>query len=147
MLLAFAAAVWNSGAGVALKAQFGALGAFQLDRLLWISPCLWYLFLACCVVLVVRFFSMGKKQGIHRATAMLCSLLMAIALGITGIQILKNSDIKSNIQRLRNPQYPAMSYGDYYAVGVYEQVEAFLAEHTGLEQSDYRVVSLGIDPA
>ncbi len=147
VLLALVAAVWNSGVGVALKEHFGALGAFQLDRLLWLSPCLWYLFLACCLAVVCRRFSKEKKNGKQVWVTICCSLLMAASLGLAGIQILKNSDIKSNIQKLRNPDYPAMSYEDYYAIGVYEQVEAFLAQHTGLEQSDYRVVSLGIDPA
>lgn len=147
VVLAFVAAVWNSGFGVTLKSHLGVLGAFQLDRVLWISPCLWYLFLACCLTLVFRLFSKGKCVKIQMAVAVLGSLCMVIALGITGIQILKNSDVKSNIQKLRNPQYPVMSYGDYYAIGVYEQVEEFLVGYTGLEQSDYRVVSLGIDPA
>ncbi len=147
VVLAFVAAVWNSGVGVAIKSHFGALGAFQLDRLLWISPCLWYLFLACCLALVLRLFSKEEWVGKQVLITALCTLFMVIALGITGLQILKNSDVKSNIQKLRNPQYPVMSYGDYYAIGVYEQVEEFLAGYTGLEQSDYRVVSLGIDPA
>ena len=147
VILALVAALWNSGVGVALKSHFGVLGAFQLDRLLWLSPCLWYLFLACCLTLLLRMFSKEEWSKRWAGVTVLCGLLMVVALGITGVQILKNSDIKSNIQKLRNSQYPVISYGDYYAIGVYEQVEEFMSNYTGMEQSAYRVVSLGIDPA
>lgn len=147
VILALVAALWNSGVGVALKSHFGVLGAFQLDRLLWLSPCLWYLFLACCLTLLLRMFSKEEWSRRWTGVTVLCGLLMVVALGITGVQILKNSDIKSNIQKLRNSQYPVISYGDYYAIGVYEQVEEFMSNYTGMEQSGYRVVSLGIDPA
>lgn len=147
VILALVAALWNSGVGVALKSHFGVLGAFQLDRLLWISPCLWYLFLACCLTLLLRMFSKEEWSRRWTGVTVLCGLLMVVALGITGVQILKNSDIKSNIQKLRDSQYPVISYGDYYAIGVYEQVEEFMSNYTGMEQSGYRVVSLGIDPA
>jgi conserved hypothetical protein len=40
-----------------------------------------------------------------------------------------------------------MSFRDYYAVDVLDQVQEYLRENTGEEPQDYRVVSLGIDPA
>ena len=46
----------------------------------------------------------------------------------SGFQILLAGDIKSNIQKLRNPDYGLLSYRDYYAIGVMEQVEAWLKE-------------------
>ncbi len=138
VLLAAAAALWNSGLGVGLREKLGALGAFQVDRFLWLSPCLWYLFLGCILALV-----MEMRKGVH----LLCGAVLVAALGICSLQIVKNSDFKANVQKLRNPEYKAMSYGDYYAIGVYEQVKDFMAQYTGLDQSQYRVVSLGIDPA
>jgi hypothetical protein len=123
----------------------GALGAFQLDRLLWLCPCLWYLMLGCCVAAVLKLC--GNREKKHRLAGGVCFALMAASLGITGWQILKDSDVKANLQKLRNTDYPVMSYSDYYAIGVMEQVKDFLWERTGLEQKDYRVVSLGIDPA
>lgn len=144
-VLAGIAAGWNSSVGVALRKHLGALGAFQLDRVLWLSPCLWYLILACGVTLILEAW---REEGrAARLQACVCCVLTAAAVGVTGLLILKNSDFKSNVQKLRNQDYPVMSYADYYAVGVMEQVEEFLYQTTGLEQSAYRTVSLGIDPA
>lgn len=49
--------------------------------------------------------------------------------------------------KLVNRNYAAMSFRDYYAVDVLDQVQEYLRENTGEEPQDYRVVSLGIDPA
>ncbi len=146
VIFAAVAAFWNSAAGIAIRGQLGALGAFQVDRFLWLSPCLWYLFLACSIALLGMLWR-EKNAGIGRWGAAAGAVLMVAALGISGLQILKNSDFKANIQKLRNPDYPAMSYEDYYAIGVYDQVAEFMAEYTGKSPSEYRVVSLGIDPA
>lgn len=40
-----------------------------------------------------------------------------------------------------------MSFRDYYAVGVLEQVQQYIRDNLGEEPENYRVVSLGIDPA
>ncbi len=144
-VLAGIAAGWNSAAGVALREHLGALGAFQLDRVLWLSPCLWYLVLACVAALIME--SWEEKSRTARLQAGICCVLAAAAVALTGLQIVKSNDFKSNVQKLRNADYPAMSYADYYALGVMEQVEEFLCQRTGLEQPDYRAVSLGIDPA
>jgi hypothetical protein len=145
LCLAGVSAGWNSGVGIALRSRLGALGAFQLDRLLWLCPCLWYLILGCCVATVLREWK--DRAGLPRLMAGLCCVLTAAVLCITGWQMFKDSDFKANVQKIRNADYPAMSYRDYYAIGVLEQVEEFLQRRTGLEQEDYRVVSLGIDPA
>lgn len=138
-------ACWNSGVGVMIRDRFGALGAFQLDRLLWLCPCVWYLLLACCVAWVLE-LGRTPKRTVRLAGGIGC-VLLAAAIAATGLQILKNSDVKSNLQKLRSAQYPAMSYSDYYAIGVLEQVREYLRTSTGLAQEEYRVVSLGIDPA
>lgn len=143
--LAGVSALWNSGAGVALRGHLGTLGAFQLDRLLWLAPCLWYLLLGCAVACVLRIIQEEKRA--LRTVGVLGCLLTLAALGMTGYRIVKDSDVKANLQKLRNGDYPAISYSDYYALGVLDQVRDFLGEYTGKEPSDYRVVSLGIDPA
>lgn len=155
--LSGAAALWNSALGVQIRANMGALGAFQLDRLLWLCPCLWYIMLACNMAVIMEMWSEGKGSSdsektktvgtFSRICAGVCCVLTAAALCVTGLNILKNSDFKSNVRKLMDSEYPVMSYGDYYAIGVMEQVEEFIRETKGLEQSEYRVVSLGIDPA
>jgi len=90
-----------------------------------------------------------KKETGNRKRAMTVVLGggLTLAVAVAGMQILLSGDMKSNLQKLRNPEYGILSFYEYYAIGVMEQVEDFLRETTGLEKSEYRVVSLGIDPA
>ena len=47
VFFALLSALWNSASGISLRSHLSFLGAFQLNRLLWLSPCLWYLAAAC----------------------------------------------------------------------------------------------------
>ncbi|MBR1854662.1 MAG: hypothetical protein IJ794_16210 [Lachnospiraceae bacterium] len=156
LLFASISALWNSSLGIALRGHMGAAGAFQMDRFLWLSPCLWYLTFGCLAAYAferagLRGLAGQTKKAADRTrqtllTAVLLLATVAVA-GGTGLSLFKDSDVKSNLQKLRNPAYSMMSYGDYYAVGVLEQVRDYLKAQTGLTQEEYRVVSLGIDPA
>lgn len=144
-VLVLISALWNSAVGVNLRNGLEALGAFQLDRLLWIAPCFWYFMLAC--VLAFLWYQCRDAVGVKRIVAWVSALVMLVALAMTGVQVLIAGNLKPNIQKLRNADYEAISYSDYYAIGVMEQVKEYLTALTGKEQKDYRVVSLGIDPA
>lgn len=146
LMLALVAALWNGPAGIWLRTRLDILGSFQLNRVLWIAPTFWYLLFAAvwAAVLEPR-NSVGKRWEKIRSITAVSAVLLATVL--TGFTVLKASNLKPNLQKLLNPEYPAISYGDYYALGVMEQVENYIREQTGLAQEDYRVVSLGIDPA
>lgn len=73
----------------------------------------------------------------------MAAMLLTVA---TAGKILLESNLKPNLQKLVNRNYAAMSFRDYYAVDVLDQVQEYLRENTGEEPQDYRVVSLGIDP-
>ncbi|MDE6923836.1 MAG: hypothetical protein K2P59_01050 [Acetatifactor sp.] len=137
------AALWDSAAGVYLRKRMAVFRAFQADRLLWIAPAFWYLAFACGGMICLELLRCRKGKPV--------GALMSVALGgvaaVVGVQILLAGDVKSNIRKLWNPDYGLLSYRDYYAVGVMEQVKSLLHEAAGLDQSEYRVVSLGIDPA
>ena len=137
------AALWDCGLGVSVRSRMDALRAFQADRLLWIAPVFWYLAFACGAMICMELLlHQGRKPAV-----LLLILIMGGGFAGAGLQILLAGDVKSNIQKLRNPDYGLLSYRDYYGIGVMEQVESFLRETEGREQSEYRVVSLGIDPA
>lgn len=141
-LFIFMAALWDSAFGIWLRERLSVLGAFQLDRLLWIAPCFWYLLFACGIALGRGVFA--EKTRVVGGFA----LALAAAAGlVTGGNLLLSGDVKSNVQKLRNPDYGILSFREYYALGVMEQVEAYLRETTGQAPEEYRVVSLGIDPA
>lgn len=143
IFFALLAALWGSTLGVALRSSLSVLGAFHLDRLLWIAPCLWYLAGACGISLIWKMLK--ERESI--AMGLCCGILAAAAIFFTGAQVLLSGDIKSNVQKLRNPDYGLLSFRDYYAIGVMEQVEEFLYQETGQSKEEYLVASLGIDPA
>lgn len=140
LLFAFTASIWKCGWGAALRSQLSFLGAFQLNRVLWIAPCLWYLAAACGMGILFR---LGRKQLRYRFGLLLTMVLTIL----TGAWALYSGDFKTNLQKLRNPDYGMLSYRDYYAIGVMEQVREFLDDYSQKNVDDYHVVSLGIDPA
>ncbi len=146
VLLAFVAALWGTAFFVRIRTRLGALGAFQLDRVMWATPCLWHLAFGCGIAAVWKLWKAGREMRL-RLVAGICLVCLVSAAGVTGIRIAMAGDFKSNIQKLRNPDYGLLSFREYYAIGVMEQVRDFLREQTGKDQSEYKVVSLGIDPA
>lgn len=145
--LAFAliSALWSSAWGVGVRSSMKALGAFQLDRLLWMAPCLWYAILGAALALALRLFA--REGGALRMIAGGCAVVLFGMTAATGARVLLESNLKPNLQKLRNPEYSLLSYRDYYAIGVLEQVEEYLLKETGQSREAYRVASLGIDPA
>ena len=142
VLLALTAAVWDSAPGIHLRSSLPVIGAFQLDRLLWIAPCFWYLLFACALAAGMEIWQQRSK-----AVGGIAMAVLAVTALACGGKILLSGDVKTNVQKLRNPDYPMLSFRDYYALGVMEQVEEYLLETTGSGPEGYRVVSLGIDPA
>ena len=137
LIFAVAAALWDCALGVRIRSGLGALKGFQGNRVLWLSPCLWYFSLGCALLLLLENFQ--NKQWL---------LLMGLGVTLlTATQILLESNLKPNVQKLVNRDYGAMSFRDYYAIDVLEQVQQYIRENYGEEPEDYRVVSLGIDPA
>lgn len=149
LLFAFAAAVWDSGVGVSIRSGLGALKGFQANRVLWLSPCLWYFALGCCLFMTVEYLP-GKQETVEGARKWLAAGGLLLAVGatlLTAAQVLLKSNLKPNVQKMMDSDYRAMSFRDYYAVGVLEQVQQYIRDNFAEEPKDYRVVSLGIDPA
>lgn len=140
-LLCLVAAVWESNLCVGLRSNLGAIGSFQLGRVLWLTPTLWYLALALCLSIL---------WNPHHSTLPLLRYLGYAAtvaiIGVTGLFCLLNSFVKPNVQEILIKDYDTISWSDYYALGVMEQAEQVLLEQEGLTKSQYRVASLGIDP-
>ncbi len=149
LLFAFAAAVWDSSIGVGIRSGLGALKGFQANRVLWLSPCLWYFALGCCLLMVVEYLP-DKQETVKSVRKFLAAGGMLLAVGVTlltAAQVLSESNLKPNVQKMLRADYSAMSLRDYYAVGVLEQVQQYIRDNFAEEPEDYRVVSLGIDPA
>lgn len=137
-VLYLAAALWDSSLGIAVRVHMGALGAFQFGRVLWLTPMLWQIELALCLAVLWNAKAWRRWMGYGVSAVLLC---------VAAFVILKNSLVKPCLQQLLKPNYDEISYEDYLAIGIMDQVAVFLEEEEGLQKGDYRVASLGIDPA
>lgn len=59
---------------------------------------------------------------------------------------LKTSFVKPCLQELLLPEYETISWSDYFALGVMNQVEEYIYSEDSKQIDEYKVVSLGIDP-
>lgn len=136
--LCLTAALWDSAPGIAVREHMGTMGAFQLSRVLWIAPLLWLTELIFILDILWSAGAWRKWLGVG---------VSVICLGAAFCVTMKSSLVKPCLQQLLRPDYPAITYEDYYALGVMEQAEELIAARDGLEKEAYRVASLGIDPA
>ncbi len=139
------AAFWDGAWMVSWRQDWGALGAFQANRILWLAPLSWYgwyAYLLSCLLCQWR-------QSIAWRRICVWSLLAAFGLGLgLGMGDMASSGhLRANLSKWKNPASKHMSYAQYYAVDVMEEVAAYLEAYTGQPLSAYRVGSLGIDPA
>lgn len=151
-LLSVISAFWDADAGIALRENLKALKGFQLGRVLWLAPAFWYIMLICVldkgadIFGKIREKKSGKLGGISWKKVLM-SAVVFLGMCCLSFQVLKGSNLKPNLQKMLNPNYSSISYSDYYALGVMGQVRDYLDTVSGQDVSEYRVVSLGIDPA
>ncbi len=140
--LCLVAALWDCGAFIPVKEMLGTLGTLQLDRVLWLAPMLWIL-----VLVFVGDILWSMASGMKGAAKYILYGTFLMVLGCMGVLTLKESLVKPCVQKVLRPDYNAISYSDYLAMGVMEQVEEFIRQEQGRLPHEYRVASLGIDPA
>ena len=138
LLVYLAAAIWASSFGVAVRMHLGTLKAFNFSRIFWVTPVLWYIELTLCLHVLFGLKGLWRYAGYAVAAPLIL---------YTCFTTLKGSMIKPCVQEILLPDYDAMSFSDYYAIGVLEQAEQCIRENDGLEKDTYKVASLGMDPA
>lgn len=138
LVLCLAAALWNCDLGVTVRSHMGTLGSFQFVRILWIAPTLWYAALALCLSILWDIRARVRWLGYMASLAVL---------GIVSLQCLRGSTLKMCMQEILLPDYETISWSDYLALGVMNQVEDYIFEQEGLEIEEYKVASIGIDPS
>lgn len=136
-ILCVFAALWNCTGVLTFRHSLGAVGAFQFGRILWIAPALWYLALSFSLAILWTYKSRMKVVGYG---------ISVVILGILGLYTVKGSTLTECVQEIVLPEYETISWSDYFAMGVMDQVEEFIFSDQGLEKAQYKVASLGIDP-
>lgn len=150
-ILCAVAASWNSFPGIAFRKKLSALGAFQLERVVWLCPVFWYLAFACILWAAALLWREGRckiwKSLCGKIAFWGVEVLIFGLLGMTGITVFLKSNSTPNLRKLVDPGYSSITYNQYYAPDVMAQVKDYIQAETGKESRDYRVASLGIDPA
>lgn len=149
--VAFLALFWKSPLCMASIRQFGPLRYFQADRISWMLPPAWYVLLGMDFRIICSLKDgFGEKKErrkrIAAAVAAYGSILLFCGF-CTGI-IYKNSFFYHQIRQMVFPDtYKIMTWNQFYAGDIMEQIEAYIKEKTGHEKAEYRVASLGMSPA
>ncbi len=126
------------------NASTGILHYFQMQRFYFALPTLWYLMAGICVALVIK--DREKKWNV-------VFLLLLLILYLPTVENIKdNSTWFLNIRQYNDLKaggdgLDVMSWKQYFAEDVYEQIAEKIHEETGLSKEDYRVASLGLSPA
>lgn len=112
----------------------GILHDFNLDRVTWLMPVLWFVLMALVIHLLL---SRSKKVIAYGIVFVVCgAMFLALFLG---------NGIKPNVAKLLkgSGNYTALTWKQFWAEDLYEEVEELI----GKPQEEYYVVSYGIYPA
>lgn len=126
---------------VEFRKQIGGVAVwFQMNRIHWLYPAIWYLVLAFEIQWVLKICAPSFLKWIF------CTMA-AVTFILTTFLVFDESTWKINLKNLLMSRSEGISWKEFYAEDVMCQVEDFLKEKTGKQMKDYRVVSLGICPA
>lgn len=148
---ALLALFWKSPLCLATIRQLGPLRFFQADRISWILPPAWYVLLGMDFKIICSLkdgfrVKNEKRKRMGAAIAAYGSILLFCGF-CTGI-IYKNSFFYHQIRQMVFPDtYKIMTWNQFYAGDIMEQIEAYIREKTGKEKAEYRAASLGMSPA
>lgn len=143
-LFVLIAGFWDSNAANSIRESIGIFGSISLTRVMWIAPTLWYLLGAMVLGNLNTLWNQCERK---KKIVVGISVGFFIAmLGTAGIRTVWNGTYPANVCRVIGREYSSISFEEYYAVGVLDQVKEYIYETTGETPEDYRVLSLGIDP-
>ena len=118
----------------------GFLHYFSAYRVYWIYPTSWYVSLGLAAALV------WKAHG--KCPDVLAGMLILVLMIPVAWNIRQNSNwILNKSQYKNNCNVGLMSWKDYFAEDLMTEIQDAIREENGMEQSEYRIASLGMCPA
>lgn len=146
-------AFYNCEAGIIVRSYLGPLESFQLDRIYWTYPTLWYVELAISLSL---FFDEGEivldmllrlngewKQKILKVARGLFTFAVAVFFVHYITHHICSKEYCDNVKKMCGQESTQMSYRDFYDHELFEEI----AQYIGRDRSTYRVGCLGFVPA
>lgn len=137
------ALLWNSSFCINTIRQLGTLEYFQADRISWLMPPVWYILLGYDFYLILQIFekSFSQRKKLMQVVGYGCILMLC---GVMTWVIYNHSFIFHQLRQVVFPDtYKIMTWKQYYAEDIFAQID----ESIGRDKSEYRVISLGMNPA
>lgn len=135
VLIALLCAVYTWEPVVGIRRELGGAAVwFQLDRIYWLLPALWYAALGLCL------------QWLAKRNIFVLGAGIAVSF-LTAVMLLNAGVWKDNLKVLLNKSPAGLSWQDFYAEELCGQIEDYLFTTTGQRPEEYRVASLGMCPA
>jgi hypothetical protein len=136
--------VVKSAPFIALLSLFGALGSFQVERLYFAYPFLWYSALGLSLSVIPSLFGAwlrALRPQIPKVVS--CVLILSLSLVQLHMIWVGNPGYRDNVTRVATDRNSGVSWRQFYATPLFQEIEAYIAK----PQDSYRVVSLGMYPA
>jgi len=147
IMIALFEAIYESAPLVNFRETIGGPAAwFQLSRFDWIAPAMVLVMLADAMEITASWLS-DKELFSTKIISLFMTGLGLLACFATTLIFLWNDTWKDNVKVLMGKDSQLLSWNEYYAIDVYEQVEDYIYNATGRSREEYKVVSLGICPA
>ena len=143
LALSLVAALWNSAPGIFLRERLSIFGTIQLTRIMWLAPPLWYLLLA----VLIAFVFIPTPTAMEQLLRIINMVVILWATLLTAFLLFMAGNLKLNLQSMINPSYNVISYSDFYALDPMAAAQVYIREYSHLSPAEYRVASLGINPA
>lgn len=161
LLIAAFHAFYGSEIGLRFRSCLGGLESFQLDRVYWMYPMLWYteLALACTLFFDVawvivdlllnlwkglgRRIPAGARVRIFQVGSVVFTVVVTSFFVSYIIHHPNSAEYYANLQKLKGQETEHISYRGFYDHELFDEVEAYI----GRPQDGYRVGCIGFVPA
>ena len=119
----------------------GVLHDFSFERISWMLPIAWILFLAEAIdLLYVSLTQLSDKKWI-KAIVAACATIVCFAIFVV---LAFKSDNKTTFMRMiKGSEYKQVSFAQYFSEDLFNEVDKLI----GRDKSEYRVISLGLYPS
>jgi len=154
-------AFYDCEAGLAIRKYLGPLESFQLSRIYWLNPTLWYLELALATIILfalaefiinrlVEHIKLLKEKITARTQTVLLNVFrigFVVAFGLFFsnyiIHHICSVEYYSNVQRALGKETDHWTYHEFYDHELFDEIEDYI----GKDQSEYRIGCVGFVPA
>jgi len=138
IVISFVSALYYWQGIIPVKERIGFLKVFDLQRIDWLKPLIWFLVFSFCL-------SVLNKLPFGRYAVMIM-LLIQVYYTVHNKENVFNEFILNReliYQKITNQQSDIITYRQFYAVDLFSQIKEYISE----KPQHYRVISLGFHPA